>query len=192
MARPKEFETERVLDKALEVFWNRGYCATSVQDLVDGMGINRQSIYDTFGDKHALYLLTLEHYIDEQAKLLISLLSQPGSVKNNLRQAFEDAANNLACDKNRKGCMVVNSTIELAPHDKAIAELITKNFHLREDIFYQALERGKQQGEFNQTDLRAIARFLNSSLQGLAISAKAGVTQAVLLDIANLTLKILD
>jgi TetR/AcrR family transcriptional regulator, transcriptional repressor for nem operon len=192
MARPKEFETERVLDKALEVFWNRGYCATSVQDLVDGMGINRQSIYDTFGDKHALYLLTLEHYIDEQAKLLISLLSQPGSVKNNLRQAFEDAANNLACDKNRKGCMVVNSTIELAPHDKAIAELITKNFHLREDIFYQALERGKQQGEFNQTDLRAIARFLNSSLQSLAISAKAGVNQAVLADIVNVILKILD
>src|SRR5882762_5197437 len=88
MARHKEFDRDEALHKAMEVFWSRGYKATSIQDLVKHMGINRQSLYDTFGDKHALYLLALDRYREIEVRKLFDLLERPGSVKKNLRQLF--------------------------------------------------------------------------------------------------------
>ena len=81
MARHKQFDQDEALLKAMEVFWSRGYEAASIQDLVRHMGINRQSLYDTYGDKHALYLLALERYSEVESRRLIDLLERNGSVK---------------------------------------------------------------------------------------------------------------
>src|SRR6266852_1410049 len=98
MARPKEFDRDQALQKAMEVFWSRGYEAASIQDLVKHMGINRQSLYDTFGDKHALYLQALDRYREVEGRKLLELLERPGSVKKSLRQLFEGVVEGALCD----------------------------------------------------------------------------------------------
>jgi TetR/AcrR family transcriptional repressor of nem operon len=91
MARQKEFNRDEVLHKAMEVFWMRGYERASIQDLVEHMGISRQSIYDTFGDKHWLFLQALDRYREIQSRKVFAVLERPGSMKKNLRQLFEEA-----------------------------------------------------------------------------------------------------
>ena len=90
MARHKEFERDEALRKAMEVFWARGYGATSMQNLVEHMGINRQSLYDTFGDKHSLYLEALDRYQEVESRKIFELLEKPGPVKKALKQVFAD------------------------------------------------------------------------------------------------------
>src|SRR6201986_4998640 len=89
MARHKEFARDEALHRAMEVFWSRGYEAASMGELVKHMGINRQSLYDTFGDKHTLYLAALDRYREVEGRKLFELLERPGSVKRALRHLFE-------------------------------------------------------------------------------------------------------
>src|SRR5713226_2211779 len=114
MARQKEFDREETLHKAMEVFWSRGYEAASIRDLVKHMGINRQSLYDTFGDKHALYLQALDRYCEVQSRKLFELLERPGSVKKNLRELFEGVVEKALRDRERRGCFMGNAMSELA------------------------------------------------------------------------------
>src|ERR1700738_300379 len=99
MARQKEFDREEALHKAMEVFCTRGYQAASIQDLVKHMGINRQSLYDTFGDKHALYLQALDRYREIEGRKLFELLERPGPVKNKLRQLFQGLVDGSLCEE---------------------------------------------------------------------------------------------
>src|SRR5258707_10646914 len=114
MARQKEFDRDEVLHKAMEAFWTRGYEGASVQDLVKHMGINRQSIYDTFGDKHALFLQALDHYREIESRRVFELLERPGPVKKNFRQLFERVVEKAISEEGKRGCFVGNSMAELA------------------------------------------------------------------------------
>ncbi|HYX30172.1 MAG TPA: TetR/AcrR family transcriptional regulator, partial [Pyrinomonadaceae bacterium] len=109
MARQKEFDRDIVLHKAMEVFWARGYEGASIQDLVKHMGINRQSIYDTFGDKHSLFLEALDRYREIQSRKVFEILDRPGSVKRNLKLLFQEVIDKSLSDKDRRGCFVGNS-----------------------------------------------------------------------------------
>jgi TetR/AcrR family transcriptional repressor of nem operon len=193
MARHKEFNRDEVLHKAMEVFWSRGYEATSVQDLVKRMGINRQSLYDTFGDKHALYLQALDRYREVEGRKVLELLERPGSVKKTLRQLFEGVVEKSLCDGQRRGCFMGNATSELAGRCKETAARTCSNMAATEEAFYRVLLRGKKQGELKRVrDPRAFARFLYSSLQGLALTAKASRDRKTLEDVVKVTLSALD
>src|ERR1700745_3071282 len=109
MGRQKEFNRDEVLHKAMEVFWTRGYEEASIQDLVTHMGINRQSIYDTFGDKHSLFLESLDRYREIQSRKVFAVLERPGSVKKNLRHLFEEVIARALSAEGRRGCFVGNS-----------------------------------------------------------------------------------
>src|SRR2546421_11571470 len=100
-ARHKEFDRDETLQKAMEVFWSRGYEAASIEDLVKHMGINRQSLYDTFGDKHRLYLLALDRYREVEGRRIFELLEQPGPVKESLRRLFKGVVERSLCDRER-------------------------------------------------------------------------------------------
>src|SRR5436189_3978301 len=121
MARQKEFNRDEVLHKAMEVFWTRGYERASIQDLVEHMGINRQSIYDTFGDKHTLFLQALDRYREIESRKVFAQLDRPGSVKKNLRLLFEGAVEKALSEEGRRGCFVGNSISELAGRCKETA-----------------------------------------------------------------------
>ena len=193
MARHREFDRDEALHKAMEVFWSRGYSAASIQDLVRHMGINRQSLYDTFGDKHALYLLALDRYREVEGRRMFELLERPGSVKKSLRQLFEGTVEKALCDEQRRGCFMGNAMSELAGRCKETAAKTCTNMAVAEEAFYRALLRGKKGGELKRvSDPRAVARFLYSSLQGLVLMAKATQDRKKLKDVVKVTLWVLE
>ena len=193
MARHREFDRDEALHKAMEVFWSRGYSAASIQDLVRHMGINRQSLYDTFGDKHALYLLALDRYREVEGRRMFELLERPGPVKNSLRQLFEGTVEKALCDEQRRGCFMGNAMSELAGRCKETAAKTCTNMAAAEEVFYRALLRGKKEGELKRvSDPRAVARFLYSSLQGLVLMAKATQDRKTLKDVVKVTLWVLE
>jgi TetR/AcrR family transcriptional regulator, transcriptional repressor for nem operon len=193
MARHKEFDRDEVLQKAMEVFWSRGYEAASIDDLVKHMGINRQSLYDTFGDKHALYLLALDRYREIEGRKMLELLERPGSVKKTLRQLFQGVVAGSLCDQLRRGCFVGNAMSELAGRCPETAAKACGNMAAAQEALYRALLRGKKEGEIkNGRDLRAVARFLYSSLQGLQLMTKATQDRKTLEDVVKVTLSVLD
>lgn len=192
MSRHKEFNREEVLQKAMEVFWTRGYEGTSIQDLVANMGINRQSIYDTFGDKHALFLQALDRYREMQTRTVFATLDRPGSVKKNVRLLFEEALELALSEEGRRGCFVANATAELAGRCKETALRTGNSLALAEKTFQRALVRGTEEGELGLQDSRAVARFLCCMLQGLVLMAKARQDRQALKDVVKVTLSVLD
>ena len=193
MARQKEFDRDEVLHRAMEVFWTRGYEGASIQDLVKHMGINRQSIYDTFGDKHSLFLQALDRYCEIQSRKVFDVLERPGSMKRNLRQLFEETVARALSAEGRRGCFVGNSMSELAGRCKATATRTCNSLASAEKIFRRALERGREQGELPRVrDTRAVARFLYCNLQGLLLIAKATRDRKLLSDVVKVTLSVLD
>jgi len=193
MARQKEFDRDEVLHKAMEVFWTRGYEGASIQDLVKHMGINRQSMYDTFGDKHSLFLEALDRYREIQSRKVFEVLERPGSMKKNLRQLFEEVVARSLSAEGRRGCFVGNSMSELAGRCKETATRTCNSVASAEKMFQKALQRGKEQGELRRvSDTRAVARFLYSNLQGLLLIAKATRDRKLLNDVVKVTLSVLD
>lgn len=192
MARHKEFDRDEALHKAMEVFWSRGYEAASVGALVRHMGINRQSLYDTFGDKQALYLQALDRYREVEGRKMFELLERPGSVKKALRQLFEGVLDGSLCGGERRGCFVGNAMSERAGRCPETAARACGQLAAAEEAFYRALLRGKRAGEIEGgRDLRAVARFLYSSLQGLQLMAKATQDRKALHDVVKVTLSVL-
>jgi TetR/AcrR family transcriptional repressor of nem operon len=193
MARHKQFDQDEALQKAMEVFWSRGYEAASIQDLVGHMGINRQSLYDTYGDKHALYLLALDLYREVEGRRLIELLERPGSVKKSLRLLFGEVVEKALGDREHRGCFMGNATSELAGRCKETASRTSSNMATMEGAFYRALLRAKQEGEIQgPPDPRAMARFFHCMLQGLILMAKAKQDRKALNDVVRVTLSVLD
>ena len=191
MARPKEFDEERALTAALAVFWEKGYEATSVQDLTARMGIQKASLYNTFGDKHALFVRALTAYQGEICEWYRAALERPGSV----RQALADLLREMTGppETGCRGCLCVNSAVELAPHDPVIARLLRRHNETLEELFRRALERGRRSGELPATlDVGATARFLLSVIAGLSVARKAGTRPERLADIVRVALSVLE
>ncbi len=185
MARPREFDRDEVLDRAVEVFWMRGYDRTSVQDLVNFMGIQRGSLYAAFGDKHHLFLEALDRYEARFYQNMRELLSAAGSAEDGIRRVFEAVLLDCACDDGTKGCFVTNAAVALADSDPDTAARVRTNLRRVEDAFFEALS-----GE--RADARALARFLTNSFQGLRVLSKCCVDHDVLRDAVEVTLSVLD
>ncbi|MEM7124730.1 MAG: TetR/AcrR family transcriptional regulator [Chloroflexota bacterium] len=193
MARPKEFDQEKALDKAMALFWQKGYEATSIQDLVNHLGIGRRSLYDTFKSKQALYMAALDRYSEMVKSSLAIPDAQPGSPKMAIRQSFEQIIDQVLNDPSRRGCFMVNSAIELAPHDRLVAECVRDLTQFLEQAFYELLERAKKSGELNPAlDLQETAQFLNNAVFGIRVQAKINPDRQTLTNVMNLTLSILD
>ena len=190
MARPREFEHDVVLDRAMRIFWSRGYEATSVQDLVDHMGIQRGSLYATFGDKRALFLACLRRYDDAQFGKLSESLER-GPVRAAIRRVFESALDDgtLEC-----GCFMVNSAAELLPRDPEVGRLVASAMKRQEKALVGALRRGVREGELSLTPKRIeqTARFLMGTLQGLPVLAKTMRDSSVLRDTVAVALRVID
>jgi TetR/AcrR family transcriptional regulator, transcriptional repressor for nem operon len=193
MARHKEFNRDEALRKAMEVFWSHGYEAASINTLVKHMGINRQSLYDTFGDKHTLYLQAIDLYRKVEGRKMFELLERPGPVKKTLRRLFQGVVEESLCDQPRRGCFIGNAMSELAGRCPETAAKACGDMAAVEEALYRTLLRGRKNGEIKKgKDLRAIARFLYNSLQGLQLMAKATQDRKTLEDVVKVTLSALD
>ncbi|MFF4346582.1 TetR/AcrR family transcriptional regulator [Streptomyces sp. NPDC001530] len=194
MARTKEFDPDAALQAALELFWRRGYEATSMADLVAHLGVGRASIYATFGNKHELYLKTLDRYQQARDPRLLRELSQPGPALPAVRTVVRRFATEAATDEKRlSGCFVTNTAAELAPHDAAAARRVEHSWDHIETLLHSALVRAQAQGELpDDRDPRALARMLLVLMQGLRIVGKASTDPTRVQDAAEQALTLLD
>lgn len=189
MARPKAFDREEALEKAMVAFWRCGYEATSMQDLVDAMGINRQSLYDTFGDKHKLYLESLERYRCGEGVAVFKALNEPKPLRQRLEKMFELIVDEAVKDKDRKGCFIANATLERANQDKAVKCFVEKNLETSVTYLEQIFTVAKAKGELSQDkDAKTLATFVFSTIAGLRVTAKSLPDKAMLKSIAKTTL----
>ncbi|KST62737.1 TetR/AcrR family transcriptional regulator [Mastigocoleus testarum] len=192
MARKKEFEREKVLGQAMETFWRYGYEGTSIQDLVQSMGINRGSIYDTFKDKRSLFKAALVHYSDTFVSSMFAALRTPDASKQEIIDLFYELVEKAIIDSQYKGCLITNSVVEIGHHDPEIAAHLTEEIQKVEELLYEALVRAKKKGEIQANkDPRALARHLVCSLKGLRVISKINPEKEVLLDMVDVTLSVL-
>ncbi|WP_330283542.1 TetR/AcrR family transcriptional regulator [Streptomyces sp. NBC_00588] len=194
MARTKEFDPDAALQAALELFWQRGYEATSMSDLVERLGIGRASIYATFGNKHELYLKALERYDRAGLPPILRELSQPGPALPAVRSVVRRYATEASDEQLRaNGCLVTNTASELAPHDAAAARHVERNWDQLEAVLHSALIRAQAQGELPaDRDPLTLARMLLVLLQGLRVVGKASTDPARVRDAAEQALALLD
>jgi TetR/AcrR family transcriptional repressor of nem operon len=173
MARPKDFDESEVLQKAICLFWDKGFNGTSMQNLVDGLGISRSSLYDTFGDKHQLYMKALAFYEQGYGARLDVLIKEAPTSKIAIQRLLELVVENLLEDKQRKGCFMVNAGVELANHDSEVSTLLCQHEQQMEKAFLKAIKRGQKDGEIStQQNAQALARFLNNTVKGMQVSIK--------------------
>jgi TetR/AcrR family transcriptional regulator, transcriptional repressor for nem operon len=188
MVRTKQFDRHAALDQAMELFWERGYNGTSIQDLVDHLGVNRQSLYDTFGGKDQLYHAALERYRSLAAHPLQKALEREGPVVEVLRRFFADFLDQFL-DGNWKGCFMVNATTELAGQDEGVNRVCAANVRQLETAFAGLIARGQQAGEIDSARAPLpLARFLINTLNGMAVTAKATRDRKVLDQIVEVAL----
>ncbi|MBT1701794.1 TetR/AcrR family transcriptional regulator [Fulvivirgaceae bacterium PWU20] len=189
MARAKVFDEQFILDKAMNLFWQKGYNGTSAQDLVDGLGISRSSMYDTFGDKHSLFVMALKQYQKERIDPVIKQAATVTDVEGYIRDIFEFVKGEALQEDRGKGCFFVNSAVELAPVDEEVADILNTIMYDFENAICSVIKKGQGLGIFtNQYAARSLARFIFNSLNGLRVTSKFDANKKMFDDIVNVCL----
>ena len=192
MARPREFDEEAVLDAAVNCFWAQGYEATSVRDLVQKTGITGASLYNAFGDKRALYRKALDHYIE-------------GSIADRMRRCEKLAPREAISaflaeivkrsleDRQRKGCMLVNAALDVAPHDPEFRQAVADVLVRIERFFFKCVKAGQADGTIRRSlSADNLARHLLGVLMGIRILARVRPERTLLEGVASTALVLLD
>lgn len=175
MARPRKIEKDDALEAAMQAFWNRGYEATSMQDLMDATGLKKGSLYQTFGDKKQLFMDALERYADRNFHIFTDYFrdapNPTAAIEGFLTEKFVEFALENAT---RKGCFVVNSTVELGPHDEEVRSLVHRQNQRMEKLFANTLKQAQGDG-FIRKDIPAedLAVEMNVMLYGLMADSKS-------------------
>ena len=185
MARPKEFDQERALHRAISIFSQKGFAATSTDDLMRAMDLGRQSMYDTFGDKRALFLKALEVYVTEKVRSINVELQTPGSPLASIRRALVHFAERRDLSST-DGCMGINAICEFGMRDDDVTRIIRTAAKAQRHTLMDTLRRAQKEGEIAaRTDIESLADFFESTLAGIRIAAKGGKTRQALRRIAE-------
>lgn|SRR5215469_8449577 len=185
MARPKEFDQEQALRKAIRLFCQQGFAATSTDELMRVMGVGRQSMYDTFGDKRALFLKALEKYVTESVHSLNAELKRPGSALSAIQKALVAFAerNDLS---SAEGCMGLNAISEFGQRDPEVTRITRNAARSQRKTLMHSITKAKKQRELNSdADLESMADFFESTLAGIRMAAKGGKSREALRKIAT-------
>lgn len=155
MPRPKAFDVDTVLDKAMHAFWENGYEATSMADLMAAMGLQKGSIYQAFGDKYSLYLAVLQRYLDTHYRGFREELESASSASEALRQVFTKRLVTLSeSGEPKRGCFATNATVERGSQDGRVNALLIRQRERIEKLFEGTIRQGQKDGEF-RTDIPA-------------------------------------
>lgn len=185
MARPKKFDRDEALQKAIQVFWARGYEATSMTELRTALGIGRQSLYDTFGDKDQLFEEALRRYIAMGDGFVEQQLGSDAGLAD-IRAYFQLSIDTVTQGEPRLGCLMVNTCVERAPHDERAARLTQAGMASNRAAFEQALGNCRDKGEIPaDTNVETTASFLMSQQIGIAVLARTGASREELEGIAD-------
>jgi TetR/AcrR family transcriptional repressor of nem operon len=188
MPRSPTFDRDQKLEEAMELFWEQGYEATSVQDLVDHLGLNRSSLYNTFGGKHDLYLEALDRYRASDNRALRRHLRDAPTALDGIRRAFAAVAEQAT--ENECGCFTTNATVERAACDPSTRERACETFRVTRSLFREAVERAQDEGTVSDArDSQALGRYLTNAYNGLSLTAKTCPSADVVQDIVDETLR---
>lgn len=181
MPRAKAFDPSVALDRAVELFWQRGYEGASMTLLLQAMEISRQSLYDTFGDKHRLFLAALDRYHSNLHVELARLMTTHASGRAGIRAVFDMVGREVLDRPEHRSCMMANAALELGQHDDAVRGRVAGHLAQVEELFHAALERDRVAGGIpSDRDTRADARCLVNAIHGLGVLGRAGVTRSVI------------
>lgn len=188
---PKQFDQDQALSKALQLFWMKGYEATSMQELVEAMGINRASLYQTYGNKYDLYVASMDRYIDTSIELFRQTLENTGPALGSLQTLFQNLILN-SLQSGMYGCFINNTAVELGVHDQALAKKIRDVWDQFEDVFTQIIQRAIDNGELKpDIDVQLTAQLLNTHLQGLIVQSKTSISKKKLFDSIDLIFRLI-
>lgn len=193
MGRPKAFDETKAIDAAVDCFWARGYEATSVRDLAERMGISGTSLYNAYGDKRALFLSALARYAARSMRERIARLESGGRPKEAIRSFFAEIVERSLADRDRKGCMLVNSALDVAPHDAEIGKVVGAYLDEIRAFFRRTIEAGRSAGQLPRNlDADAVSAHLLGVLMGIRVLARTIPDRALIESVARPALDLLD
>jgi TetR/AcrR family transcriptional repressor of nem operon len=192
MARPREFDEEVVLDAAIQCFWNRGFEATSVKDLIERTGIAAASLYNAYGDKRSIYQAALDRYVEIS---IGARIERCGTLppRAAISAFFDEILRRSLTDREQKGCLLVNSALEMAPHDPEFRKSIARVLKRIEAFFLGCVETGQADGTLSRsTPPEALAQHLLGVLMGLRVLARVRPERALLEGVVSTALVLLE
>ncbi|MGB4661251.1 MAG: TetR/AcrR family transcriptional regulator [Mobilitalea sp.] len=191
MGRSKEFEENTVLQRAMEVFWQQGYEKTSMSDLVEKMGIHRKSLYDTFGDKHSLYLKAMDRYEEYSTAELKSETFRAKTAYQAIQYIFDHIIEGN--EDKHCGCLFVNAATEMGPWDQEVLKKAEEAFSQTENFIAEIIKKGQENGEFScRFDDEVLGEVLHNSLLGLRVLVKTSASKEKMHNIANFFLDLIS
>jgi TetR/AcrR family transcriptional repressor of nem operon len=193
MARPREFDETVALEAAIACFWSRGYEATSVRDLAEHMGLSAPSLYNAYGDKHALFVQALERYLDRSMRERIERLEKSRPPKQAICEFIGEIIDHSVNDRERRGCFLVNSALEVAPHDKRLGGLIANRLAELEAFFGRLVRKAQAEGTVPRKAVaKDLAQLLLGVVLGIRVLARVRPERASLQSLARPVLALLD
>jgi TetR/AcrR family transcriptional regulator, transcriptional repressor for nem operon len=193
MVRPKEFDEQRAIDAAVDCFWSRGYEATSVRDLADCMGIGGASLYNAYGDKRALFKKSLERYANRSMRERIARLETRHQPKQAIRTFLAEIVDRSVKDPDRRGCLLVNSALDVAPHDAKIGRVVAGYLDEIRAFFRRNIEAARVAGELpRHLDPDELSGHLLGVVLGIRVLARTRAKRHLLEAVAQPALALLD
>lgn len=193
MPRVKSFNEDHTLEKAMTLFWEKGFSATSIQDLVNHLGINRASLYDTYGGKEELFQKSFKRYLNLKREKTRKFFESEPDVKTGLKKLFLLAINECVSDVDKKGCFMVNTTTELIPGDLEMVQVLAENKKNIETLFFDYLKKGESQGQIKEgKDLKSIASLFFTYYSGLTVVTKVEEDKALMRNTVMAALTLLE
>ena len=179
MARPREFDADEALDKAMGLFWAKGYHDSSIRDLVDRTGVNFYGLYGAFENKHGLFLAALDRYRDTVTAGLIRELEKAGPALDRIERALTGLIDATRTPDGYVGCLMCNTAIEMAPHDPVVAAKVDAHTRGLEDAFRATLAEGRAAGDVAPgRDIDALAEFLTTTIYSIGLLLRSGAGEA--------------
>lgn len=193
VGRPREFELDDAVRKAMDVFWDRGYHDASLPDLLEGMDLSRGSFYKAFVDKRGVYLRALDAYIEDAVRTVGETLHSGPSAKAAIREAFSQQVDATSGKQGLRGCFVVLAAVEMLPGDEEVSARISRLFRRLQDLYAATIIRAQAAGEIDPAlDERTLARFLVCQIQGMRVMGKAGADREDVRAMTDLALRSID
>ncbi len=193
MARVKAFDEDQAIDAAVDRFWAHGYEATSVRDLADCMGIGGASLYNAYGDKRALFKQSLERYANRSMRARVARMEERHGPAAAIRAFLAEIVDRSVKDRERKGCLLVNSALDVAPHDAELSRIVAGYLGEIRAFFRRNLEAARRRGEVARAiDVDAVSDHLLGVVLGIRVLARTGANRRTLDAVAHPALKLLD
>jgi TetR/AcrR family transcriptional repressor of nem operon len=193
MARPREFDEHAVLNAAMNRFWEHGYQATSMRDLAVETGLTSPSLYNAFGDKRALFRQVLERYAQHSSRARIARLEASMPPKDAIKAFITEIVEHSLSDKDRRGCLLVNSALDIGPHDPEIGAEVARRLGEVEAFFRRSVVAAQKEGTVPaDRDAKDLARVLLAVLLGIRVVARARPQRKLLEGMARPVLAMLD